>query len=75
MGTGGQRGADGAQGGLAFHEARSFEGSFWWFLIREGRGGQNPWETGRRAGGSSRAEGSHCQPARRSLPEVLAQVQ
>ena len=74
VGTGGQRGADGVQGGLGFPEARGFEGWFWWFLIREGRGGQNPWETGRWAGGRSRAEGFHRQPAPRPLPEALAQV-
>lgn len=43
--------------GPGFPEARSFDGWFWWFLIREGRGGQNPWETGRRAEGRSRVGG------------------
>ena len=36
----------GAHGGRG-QEARSFNGWFWWCLIREGRGGQSPWEPGR----------------------------
>ena len=63
--------------GPGFPEARNFDGWFWWFLIREGRGGRNLWETGRRAEGGSRVGGqmrggSHAQ---RYLPEALAQVQ